>query len=58
MPRSRVQQRLNTCSSLLLAFILAIILLVLLVIQHRQPQVAERPTPTPTPTFISREALG
>ena len=57
MPRSRVQQRLNTCSSLLLAFILAIILLVLLVIQHRQPQVAERPTPTPTPTFISREAL-
>ncbi|HEY80079.1 MAG TPA: hypothetical protein G4O05_03240, partial [Caldilineae bacterium] len=57
MPRSRVQQRLNTCSSLLIAFILALIALALFLINARQPEVAQAPTPIPTPTFISRDAL-
>ncbi len=58
MPRSRVQQRLSTCSSLIAAFILAGILGILLFLNHRQPRrVAVQPSPTPTPTFISRTAL-
>jgi len=57
MPRSRVQQRLHTCSSLTLAFILAGVALTLFLIGGRKPEIAQAPTPTPTPTFISREAL-
>jgi len=57
MPRSRVQQRLSSCSSILLATILLIIIAVLMLISSRTSQVAEAPTPTATPTFISREAL-
>ncbi len=57
MPRSRVKQRLNSCSSIVVAFILLIIILTLVSVNARGPKVAVAPTATATPTFISREAL-
>ena len=57
MPRTRAQQRLNSCSSALLALLLLIILGVLFLLSARKPAVAQPPTPTATPTFISRAAL-
>lgn len=57
MPRSRVKQRLNSCSSIIVAFILLIIILMLVSLNAREPKVAVAPTPTATPTFINRKAL-
>ncbi len=58
MPRSRVQQRLNTCSSLLLAFILAVVVAVLFWMNAQEnDDIVALPSPTATPTFISRSAL-
>ncbi len=57
MPRSRVQQRLSSCSSILLAVILLIAILVLALFNARGQDIAVAPTPTATPTFISREVL-
>jgi len=57
MPRNRVQQRLNSCSSILVAFILFVILLILLYLRSQPEEVIVPPTPTATATFISRAAL-
>ena len=57
MPRSRVQQRLSSCSSILLAFILLVAILVLAFFNTRGQDVVITPTPTATPTFISRAVL-
>jgi len=57
MPRSRVNQRLNSCSSIVVAFILLIVILSLVSLNARGSKVAPAPSPTATPTFISREAL-
>ncbi len=57
MPQNRVKQRLNTCSSLFIAFILLGVLLTLFVLNARNQKEIVPPTPTATATFISREAL-
>ena len=57
MPQNRVKQRLNTCSSLFIAFILLGVLLTLFVLNARNQKEIVPPTPRATATFISREAL-
>ncbi len=59
MPRRRnpTQQRLNSCSSILLAAILLLVALVLLLLNARAPKPFIPPTASPTPTFVGRDAL-
>lgn len=57
MPRSRYQQRLNTCSVLLLALLLLILVSGQWMLSRRPPRPPILPTATATPLFISREAL-
>ena len=57
MPRSRVKQRLNSCSSIVVALILLIIVLSLVYLNGRGQTAATAPAPSAPPTFISRAAL-
>ena len=57
MPRSRIQQRMSSCSSIFLASVLAVIAVALFILNARAPKTFTPPTPSPTPTFVGRDAL-